>query len=89
MPFTVKAPVVEPPGMIMLAGETVAILGVPLLRFTVRLVVGAGETVTVPSIERPTPTSPPAVVIVIVLTLVTLNALLVAPVSPVALAASV
>ena len=42
IPFTVNVPVVDPPRIVMVAGETVAILGVPLLRLTVRAVVGAG-----------------------------------------------
>jgi hypothetical protein len=87
MPFTLNVPVVAPAEITTLAGETVTMDVLALLRETVTADAGAGETVIVPTMVRPTPTRPP-VVIAIVFVLVTLNALLVAPERPVALAVS-
>jgi hypothetical protein len=73
MPFNVNVPVAKPAPMVMVSGDTVARPVLLLLRVTVRALVGAGETVTVPVIERPTPTRLPGTEMVIVLRLVLVN----------------
>lgn len=88
-PVTENVPVVVPAAMVIVPGDTVAIAVFKLLKVTTRADVGAGDTVTVPVIERLTPTRDELVVTSIVFVVVTLKALLVADVRPVADAARV
>jgi hypothetical protein len=85
-PLTEKVPVVVPAAMVIVPDDTVAIAVFELFKVTTRADVGAGDTVTVPLIDRLMPTKDELVVTSIVFVVVMLNALLVVEVRPVALA---